>query len=107
MLKALRVGPIRKLWIGQALSSIGDEIYRVGLTWIAVGLIGENTGYLNCAQLAALMILSFVGGKWADRWDPLPTMMRVDLSRTLIVLIPVVYSFFAPLSLTLLVTVAI
>lgn len=107
MLKALRVKPIRQLWIGQALSSIGDEIYRVGLTWIAVGLIGADTGYLNCAQLAALMALSFIGGKWADRWDPLRTMMRVDAWRGAIVLVPVLYSFFAPMSLALLVVVAI
>ena len=93
MLKALRVKAIRLLWIGQAFSSIGDEIYRVGLIWIAVGLIGADAGYLNCAQLAALMIMSFVGGKWADHWDPLPTMMRVDAWRFFIVLVPVVYSF--------------
>ena len=107
MLKALRVKSIRLLWIGQAFSSIGDEIYRVGLIWIAVGLIGADAGYLNCAQLAALMIMSFVGGKWADHWDPLPTMMRVDAWRFFIVLVPVVYSFFAPISLGLLTTVAI
>src|SRR5580704_9448839 len=103
MLKALKVKSIRLLWVGQALSSIGDEIYRVGLTWIAVGLIGANTGYVNCAQLAALMILSFVGGKWADHWDPLRTMIRVDLWRGFLVLIPVVYSYFAPMSLPVLV----
>lgn len=107
MLKALRVKAIRLLWMGQALSSIGDEIYRVGLVWIAVGLIGADAGYLNCAQLAALMIMSFVGGKWADHWEPLPTMRRVDAWRFFIVLVPVAYSFFAPISLGLLTTVAI
>jgi len=107
MLKALRHREISRLWFGQALSSIGDEIYRVGLTWLAVGLIGANTGYLNAAQAAALMILSFVGGKWADHWEPLRTMVRVDLIRSGIVMIPVVYYYIAPVPLWLLVLVAL
>lgn len=107
MLKALRHRSIARLWMGQALSSIGDEIYRVGLTWLAVGLIGENTGYLSAAQAAALMTLSFVGGKWADSWQPLATMIRVDMIRAVIVLIPVIYSFFAPVPLPLLVVMAL
>jgi len=107
MLKALRYRPIALLWMGQALSSIGDEIYRVGLTWLAVGLIGENTGYLTAGQAAALMTLSFIGGKWADHWQPLTTMVRVDMIRAGLVLIPVACSFFMPVPLTLLVVVAL
>ena len=107
LLSALRDPKIFRLWIGQALSSIGDEIYRVGLTWLAVGLIGADTGYLSAAQAASLMLLSFVGGKWADHWDALQTMFRIDLVRALIVLIPVAYSFVAPVPLWLLVVVAV
>jgi DHA3 family macrolide efflux protein-like MFS transporter len=107
MLKALRHRALKRLWFGQALSSIGDEIYRVGLTWIAVGIIGADTGYLAAAQAAALMILSFIGGRWAEHWDPLRTMIRVDFTRAMIVLIPVVVSYLMPVPLTLLVIVAI
>jgi MFS transporter, DHA3 family, macrolide efflux protein len=107
MLKALRHPPLARLWIGQALSSVGDEIYRVGLTWLAVGLIGADTGYLTAGQFAALMLLSFVGGKWADDWEPIPTMIAVDLARAAVVLIPVIYSFFAPVPLSLFVVVAL
>ena len=107
MLKALRHRSIARLWLGQAFSSIGDELYRVGLTWMVVGLIKEDTGYLSAAQAAALMLLSFVGGKWADNWKPMSTMVGVDLVRAVIVLIPVIYSFFAPVSLPLLVVTAL
>ena len=107
MVKALRERPIARLWLGQALSSIGDEIYRVGLTWMLVGIIGANTGYLNAGQAAALMILSFVGGRWADHWEPLVTMVRVDFIRAGIVLIPVIYSHFATVPLPLYVIVAL
>lgn len=102
MLKALQQPQLKRLWLGQACSSIGDEIYRVGLTWFAVGLMGADTGYLAAGQTASLMLLSFIGGKWADRWSPTSTMINVDLLRAFIVLIPVVISFFTKVPLSLL-----
>lgn len=96
MIKALRKPQILRLWFGQAFSSIGDEIYRVGLIWLAVGLMGPNTGYLAAGQTASLMLLSFIGGRWADRWNPRKTMISVDLIRAVIVLCPVAISFFMP-----------
>ncbi|WP_413576841.1 MFS transporter [Bdellovibrio sp. HCB290] len=107
MIKALRQPQLQRLWLGQAFSSIGDEIYRVGLTWFAVSLMGADTGYLTAGQTAALMLLSFVGGKWADRWNPHQTMIRVDLVRMVIVLIPVFVSFFMTVPLSLLIVMAL
>lgn len=96
MIRALRKPQLLRLWFGQAFSSVGDEIYRVGLIWLAVGLMGPNTGYLAAGQTASLMLLSFVGGRWADHWNPWKTMISVDLIRAVIVLIPVIISFFMP-----------
>lgn len=99
--------PIRTLWAGQALSAVGDEIYRVALTWIAVGLVGENAGYLGAAQAAALLVCSLVGGYWSDRWQPRRTMIYADLARGLIVMLPVAWSFFLPVNIWLLGFVAL
>jgi MFS family permease len=107
MLKALRRRPIALLWCGQASSAIGDEIYRVALIWFAVNLIGPDTGYLSAAQSAALLGLSLVGGKWADHWDHFKTMIWVDGLRAVIVLIPVIVSYFMSPSLSVLLAVAI
>ncbi|QLY25886.1 MFS transporter [Bdellovibrio sp. KM01] len=107
MIKALKQPQLQRLWLGQAFSSIGDEIYRVGLTWFAVNLMGSNTGYLAAGQTASLMLLSFIGGKWADRWNPQQTMYRVDLVRMVIVLIPVMVSFFTAVPLSLLIVMAL
>lgn len=96
MIRALKQPQLLRLWFGQAFSSIGDEIYRVGLIWLAVGIMGENTGYLAAGQTASLMLLSFIGGRWADQWNPRRTMISVDLIRACIVLIPVFVSFFMP-----------
>ncbi|MDR3606385.1 MAG: MFS transporter [Oligoflexia bacterium] len=90
LLKALRNRPIALLWSGQALSAIGDEIYRVALIWFAVTLIGADTGYLAAGQCASLLALGLIGGKWADHWNHRKTMIYVDALRGLIVLLPVV-----------------
>lgn len=102
MLKALRNRSLALLWSGQALSAIGDEIYRVALIWLAVDLIGADTGYLGAAQCAALLLLSLLGGKWADSWEHSKTMIWVDGVRAIIVLVPVVLFHFMPLSLPVL-----
>jgi DHA3 family macrolide efflux protein-like MFS transporter len=94
MFYALKNKSVSLLWLGQALSSIGDEIFRVALIWMAVGLIGANSGYVAAGQCASLLFLSLVGGKWADHWRPLNTMITVDLVRGLIVLVPVIISLF-------------
>lgn len=107
MAKALKNRSIALLWSGQALSAIGDEIYRVALIWLAVGLVGADTGYLAAGQCVALLTLSLVGGKWADHWDHFRTMIWVDGLRTLIVILPVIAVHFVPISMPLLWAVAL
>jgi DHA3 family macrolide efflux protein-like MFS transporter len=107
MIKALRNRSIALLWSGQAASAIGDEIYRVALIWLAVGLIGADTGYLAAGQSAALLLLSVLGGRWADHWDHFKTMICVDVLRGLLVLVPVIFVHFMPLSMSILWVVAL
>ncbi|MGZ3707814.1 MAG: MFS transporter [Bdellovibrionota bacterium] len=107
MLKALKNRSIALLWGGQALSAIGDEIYRVALIWIAVGIIGPDTGYLTAMQFSAVVALSLVGGKWADRWDHFRTLIWVDLLRATVVLLPVVLSPFMAPTIPVLLVVAL
>jgi DHA3 family macrolide efflux protein-like MFS transporter len=99
--------PIFVLWLGQALSAVGDEIYRVALTWIAVGMVGASAGFLGAAQASAVIVFGLIGGYWADRWDPRRTMLFADYARGLAVLVPVLWSIFFPLNIWLLALVAI
>ncbi len=48
------------------------------------------------------MFMSLIGGHWADRWAPVTTMVFTDMIRAGVVLIPVVWSYFAPMSIELL-----
>jgi MFS transporter, DHA3 family, macrolide efflux protein len=107
MLKALRERSIALLWGGQALSAVGDEIYRVALIWLAVGLIGADAGYLSAAQAGALLVLSLVGGRWADDWDHRRAMIGVDALRALLVLLPVAAFYLGGVTLPVLLATAL
>jgi MFS family permease len=107
LFRALSHKPIRILWSGEAFSAVGDEIYKVALTWIAVGLIGAKAGYISAAQAGAVLVFGLLGGYWADRWDPRRTMLFSDIARGLIVMLPVIWAWFFPPNIMLLLMVAI
>lgn len=107
LFKALSQRPIFILWAGCALSALGDEVYKVALVWMLVKMIGPKAGYMTAAQAAAILISGLIGGAWADRWDPRRTLIRMDVLRGLLVLVPVLWSFFFPPNIVVFFAVAI
>ena len=86
ILQPLRSVPVALLWGGLSLSALGDQLYAVALTWIAVQVVGSNAGYLSALQ-AFVVLLAVLGiGRWADRWDPQRSMIGADLSRACVLL---------------------
>src|SRR5471032_1118622 len=82
----LRSAPMALLWGGLSLSALGDQLYAVALTWIAVGVLGSSAGYLSALQ-ALVVLLAVLGiGRWADRWDQQRSMVVADLSRACVLL---------------------
>ncbi len=91
MIRALFDRSIFALWFGQVLSGIGDEIYRVAFTWICVQEVGKDAG-----GLSSLLVLSgLVGATFVPRWfGALPSgrvLVRLDLYRAGICLVPVIF----------------
>jgi MFS transporter, DHA3 family, macrolide efflux protein len=79
ILRPLRGRSMALLWGGLSLSAIGDQLYAVALTWIAVGVLGPNAGYLSALQaFIGLLAVLFIG-IWADRWEQLRSMIAADL----------------------------
>ena len=82
----LRRAPVLLLWAGLSLSALGDQLYAVALTWVAVDVFGSGAGYLAAVQaFVALVAVLGIGG-WADRWDQLRGMIGADLSRAVVLL---------------------
>ena len=76
----LKGAPMALLWGGLSFSAVGDQLYAVALTWIAVGVLGSNAGYLSALQaFIGLLAVLFIG-VWADRWEQLRGMIAADLA---------------------------
>lgn len=86
----LRDRDVRVLWAGLALSAIGDELYRVAIIWLAIGLVGTDAALLPAAQYAAVFAASLVAGAFADFLRPRAAMVLADLARAALALAPVV-----------------
>jgi DHA3 family macrolide efflux protein-like MFS transporter len=80
ILHPLRGRSMALLWGGLSFSAVGDQLYAVALTWIAVGVLSSNAGYLSALQaFIALLAVLFIG-VWADRWEQLRGMIAADLA---------------------------
>jgi DHA3 family macrolide efflux protein-like MFS transporter len=82
----LRRAPVALLWGALSLSAIGDQLYMVALTWIAVRVLGSDAGYLSALEFLVVLLAVLGIGRWADRWDPLRSMVGADLCRAAILL---------------------
>ena len=82
----LRGRPMVLLWSGLTLSAIGDQLYAVALTWIAVGVMGTKAGYLTALQAGVVLLVVLGIGRWADRWRSRASMIAADLCRAAILL---------------------
>lgn len=80
---ALRVRNFRQLFLGQAISVIGDGLTPVAITFAVLDLTGSGTdlGIVLAAQTLPLAALALVGGVWADRLRREWVMMASDLVR--------------------------
>lgn len=85
----LRSAPVALLWGGLSLSALGDQLYGVALSWIAVGLLGANAGYLTALQALALLLATLGVGWWADRRDQFRAMIGADLARAAVLFLVV------------------
>ncbi|MFD1326117.1 MFS transporter [Micromonospora sonneratiae] len=84
--RPLRHSQFRRVWFGQAISSIGDGIFAVAL----IGLIlqshrNSDLGYVMAAEGAAMVAMSLVGGVLADRMRRSRAMALSEMVRLLAV----------------------
>ena len=81
LFEPLRTRAILLLWGGMSLSAIGDQLYAVALSWIAVSVFGSAAGYLTALQALVVLLASLGIGRWADRWDPQRSLIGSDIMR--------------------------
>jgi MFS family permease len=80
---ALRERPFRLLFLGQAVSLLGDGMVGVALAFAVLELTGSATdlGIVLAARTVPLVAFLLVGGVWADRLPRRALMVATDLIR--------------------------
>jgi MFS family permease len=87
----------RRLWFGQTISVLGDQITQLGLPLVAVLTLGADAtqmGTLTAVGLLPHLLFSLPAGVWVDRFRARRRLMiAADLGRAaLIASIPVAYA---------------
>ena len=109
LLQPLRTREMALLWGGMSLSAIGDQLYTVTLSWVAVSVFGSAAGYLTALQAGVVLLAALGLGRWVDRWSAQRTLIAADLVR-LTVLLGLVWSWLAldrPAALPLIVVIVV
>ena len=81
--RPLDVPAFRWLFVGQAVSSLGDQLFPVAVAALVVtrgGTAGE-LGLVLAARFAALVLFALLGGVWADRLPRVRMLRGADLLR--------------------------
>jgi MFS family permease len=68
------------LWTGQAVSTLGDQIFPVAVTVAALnaGASVTQLGFILGARFVSLVLFALIGGVWADRLPRRWVMMSAD-----------------------------
>src|SRR5690349_11998832 len=87
-LSSLKYRPFALLWTGQAISRLGDALYRIALAWWVVQKTGsaEVMGAVLIASFVPMLIFLLIGGVAADRVPRVRLMVISDLLRGLLVI---------------------
>src|SRR5712692_1511560 len=77
----------RNLWLGGAVSALGDQFYLVALPWLVLQLTGSNLAVGTVLMCAAVprAVLMLGGGAVSDRIAPRRIMLTTASTRTLFV----------------------
>lgn len=95
LLESLRHRSFALLWSGQALSRLGDNVYRVALAWWVLEKTGSATvmGKVFILSLTPMLLFALVGGVTVDRFSRMQVMLVADLLRFLVLAIVALLSF--------------
>lgn len=79
----------RLLWLGQAISQLGDQFHLIALPWLVLAITGDplQLGLVLAAGGVPRAILMLFGGALADRWSPRNLMLISNLIRLAITIL--------------------
>jgi DHA3 family macrolide efflux protein-like MFS transporter len=103
VLRPLKDPAVATVWWGLAASTIGEDLFRVAVVWIAAEQIGNAAGYVNAAQYASMLVVGLLGASAFDRWRADRAMIGSKYASALLALLPVAGFYIWGISIPLLV----
>lgn len=101
--RPLKDPAVATVWSGLAASTIGEDLFRVAVVWIAAEQIGNAAGYVNATQYAAMLVVGLLGASAFDRWRPDRAMIGSKYASAVMALLPVIGFYIWGVSIPLLV----
>ena len=101
--RPLKDPAVATVWSGLAASTIGEDLFRVAVVWIAAEQIGNAAGYVNAAQYGAMLVVGLLGASAFDRWRADRAMIGAKLGSAVLALLPVAGAYVRGVSIPLLV----
>lgn len=95
----LRIAPFKRLWLGQAISDLGDSLYFLVFLFMADQLSGKNTqvvGIIGAIQALPWLFMGPYAGTIADRIDRKKIMIACTTTSAVITGTFGIYLFFNP-----------
>lgn len=86
-LNIFRQRDFKLLWIGEAISLIGDQFYMIALPWLVLQLTGSALAMGTVLALAGIprALFMLIGGALTDRLTPRMVMLASNLLRMMLV----------------------
>ena len=103
VLRPLKDPAVATVWSGLAASTIGEDLFRVAVVWIAAEQIGNAAGYVNAAQYGAMLVVGLLGASLFDRWRADRAMIHSKYASAVFALLPVAGFYVWGVSIPLLV----
>ena len=82
-MKVFRLRDFRLLWIGEAISGLGDQFALIALPWLALVMTGSGfaLGSVLAVMAVPRAVLMVVGGAYTDRLSPRRVMLLSNAVR--------------------------
>lgn len=103
VLRPLKDPAVATVWSGLAASTIGEDVFRVAVVWIAAEQIGNAAGYVNAAQYGAMLVVGLLGASLFDRWRADRAMIGAKYASAVLAVVPVAGFYIWGISIPLLV----
>ncbi|HEX6968975.1 MAG TPA: MFS transporter, partial [Micromonosporaceae bacterium] len=83
-----RLPSFRLLWLGQALSLLGDGFSYIAFSWMTLSLTQSTLalGYVLALQAIPRALLTLVGGSLSDKWSTRTLMMFSSWARAVVMI---------------------